>query len=88
MLLLSRTEKEKRVIELATEGKTTREIAKEVHISLKDIGKIIRKITGDEDLSEKEKEDEKEKQKRIKSLCVRSSLSNVQGQEIPCRCGH
>ncbi len=56
------------VIELANEGKTTREIAKEVHISLKDIGKIIRKITGDEDLAEKSKEEEKEKQKRIKSL--------------------
>ena len=56
------------VIELANKGKTTREIAKEVHISLKDIGKIIRKITGDEDLAEKEKEEEKEKQKRIKDL--------------------
>lgn len=36
------------VIELVTEGKTTREIAKTVHISLKDIGKILRKITGDD----------------------------------------
>jgi DNA-directed RNA polymerase specialized sigma subunit len=41
--LLSRKEKEKMVIVLANEGKTTREIAKAVHISLKDIGKIIRK---------------------------------------------
>jgi hypothetical protein len=37
------------VIRLAKEGKTTREIAKIVHMSLKDIGKILRKITGDED---------------------------------------
>ena len=31
------------VIKLAKEGKTTREIAKIVHISLKNIGEIIRK---------------------------------------------
>ncbi|MDF0681266.1 MAG: hypothetical protein P0116_09905 [Candidatus Nitrosocosmicus sp.] len=49
MLLLSRKEKEQLVIKLAKEGKTTREIAKIVHISLKDIGKILQKITGDED---------------------------------------
>ena len=48
-MLLSRKEKEKEVIRLAKEGKTTREIAKIVHMSLKDIGKILRKITGDED---------------------------------------
>jgi DNA-binding CsgD family transcriptional regulator len=48
-LLLSRKEKVELVIKLAQEGKTTREIAKIVHMSLKDIGKILRKITGDED---------------------------------------
>ena len=32
------------VIELAEEGRTTREIAKEVHISLRDIGTIHRGI--------------------------------------------
>jgi transposase len=68
MLLLSRKEKENLVIKLATEGKTTREIAKAVHISLKDIGKIIRKVTGDDESPvEKEKEEEK-KQKWLKSL--------------------
>ena len=55
MLLVSRKEKEKMVIKLANEGKTTREIAKEVHISLKDIGKIIRKETGDDESDIKEK---------------------------------
>ncbi len=57
------------VIRLATEGRTTRQIAKEVHISLKDIGKILRKITGDDDDSpaEKEKEEDK-KQKWLNSL--------------------
>lgn len=67
MLLISRKEKEKQVLELAHEGKTTRDIAKEVHISLKDIGKIIRKATGDyEELQKEEKE--QEKQKRLKAL--------------------
>ncbi len=47
-----------------------REIAKEVHISLKDIGKIIRKITGDEDPNKEGNDEEKEKQKRIKYLSI------------------
>lgn len=47
-LLLSRKEKEQLVIKLAREGKTTRQIAEIVHVSLKDIGAIIRKVTGDE----------------------------------------
>ena len=43
---------------------------KEVHISLKDIGKIIRKETGDDvnETTEKDNEKDKEKQKRLKSL--------------------
>jgi transposase len=66
-MLLTRQEKEKLVVKLANEGKTTRDIAKEVHISLKDIGKIIRKATGDSDSQEDERK-EKEKEKRQKSL--------------------
>jgi len=88
-LLLSRKEKKQLVIQLAQEGKTTREIAKQVHISLKDIGKIQHKLTGDEDLFEVEKQkqkEEKEKQKRkslssyaqaIQMFKDRRSLANV-----------
>ena len=36
------------VIRLAEEGLTTREIAKQVRISLSNIGKILREYTGDE----------------------------------------
>ena len=36
------------VIQLASRGKTTREIAQTVHVSLLDIGKIIRRFTGEE----------------------------------------
>jgi hypothetical protein len=69
-LFLSRKEKEKLVIQLAEEGKTTRDIAKIAHVSLLDIGKIIRKVTGDGEPSQQEieKELEDEKQKKWKSL--------------------
>ncbi len=40
---MSKKEKEKMVIVLANEGKTIRDIAKEVHNSLKDIGKLFEK---------------------------------------------
>ena len=52
-MLLSKKEKEKRVVELANQGKTTREIAKEVRVSLRSIGKILNKETGDDE-AEKE----------------------------------
>jgi hypothetical protein len=74
-VLISRKEKENLVLQLANKGKTTREIAKQVPISLRDIGSIIRKVTeGDDALIEKEKqkkdaeEKEKEKQERLKFL--------------------
>jgi hypothetical protein len=66
-MLLTRNEKEKLVIKLAEEGRTTRDISKEVHISLKDIGKIIRTATGDPDSQEDDKK-LKEKEKRTKTL--------------------
>lgn len=74
-LLLSRKEKEKMVIKLATEGRTTRQIAEFVHISLRDIGRIIAKETGDQELVEEMKqkqESEKEKQNRWKSMSIYS----------------
>ncbi|HEY6535235.1 MAG TPA: hypothetical protein VIY08_05465 [Candidatus Nitrosocosmicus sp.] len=67
-LLLSKKQKEKLVIKLAEEGKTSRDIAKQVHISLKDIGRIIHKATEGDDSDLIEKEQEIEKQKRFKSL--------------------
>ncbi len=67
-LLLSKKQKERLVINLAQEGKTSRDIAKQVHISLKDIGRIIHKATEGDDSDLIEKEQESEKQKRFKSL--------------------
>lgn len=54
-MLLSKKDKEKLVIKLANESKTTKEIAKEVHISLKTIGQILNKVTGDNEDEEKQK---------------------------------
>ncbi len=56
-MLLSKKEKEKLVIKLANDGKTTREIARDAHLSLKTIGQILNKVTGD---------DEAERDQRLK----------------------
>jgi hypothetical protein len=47
--MLSKTEKEQRVIELYQQGKTIREIAHEVHMSFADIGSIRKKVRGLQD---------------------------------------
>jgi transposase len=64
-LLLSRKEKEELVIKLAREGKTTREIAKIAHISLKDIGEIIKKFTGESNSESNEAKKEKERLSKL-----------------------
>ena len=68
-MLISKKEKEKLVIQLAHEGKTTREIAKQVHISLRDIGTIIHKETGEDEFvsKEKQKADELKKEGKDKT---------------------
>jgi DNA-binding CsgD family transcriptional regulator len=43
MMILTREEKERRVLDLYNQGKTYREIAKEARISPRDIGTIVRK---------------------------------------------
>jgi hypothetical protein len=57
-MMLNRTEKEQRVIELYQQGKNIREIAHEVHMSFADIGAIERKVTGLQD-DDKSKEQDK-----------------------------
>lgn len=48
-MILTRQQKVDLVIRLAEEGKSTRQIAEEAHLSLKDIGIIIRTYTGEEE---------------------------------------
>jgi hypothetical protein len=58
--MLSRVEKEQRVIELYKQGRSIREIAHEVHMSFGDIGFIKRKVKGlqdDDDNKSKEQQD-------------------------------
>ncbi len=81
-LLLNRKQKERLVIKLAEEGKTTRDIAKEVHVSLKDIGRIIHKATGDDPDIQK-KEQDTEKQKRLKSLSSYARAFQMFNDEVP-----
>jgi hypothetical protein len=58
-MTLNKTEKEQRVIELYQQGKTIREIAREVHMSFGNIGSIIRKgnRTEEDDNKPKEQQD-------------------------------
>jgi transposase len=47
-MILSKKEKEETVIKLLNDGLKFKDIAKQLHISLSDISKIKRKITGEE----------------------------------------
>ncbi len=49
-MILTRQEKEHLIIKLANQGHSTRDIAKAAHISLKDIGTIIRRHLGEEEV--------------------------------------
>lgn len=51
MQALNRYDKEQLVIELHREGRTIREIAAAAHISFGDIGKIIKRIDGNNDIN-------------------------------------
>ena len=52
---LNKFEKDKRVIEMYLAGKTIREISKEVHMSFRDISKIIKAYEKKQNLALKEK---------------------------------
>jgi hypothetical protein len=47
--VLTRQEKERLVIELYNQGKTIGDIAKEIRMSFRDIGAILRKASGDKE---------------------------------------
>jgi DNA invertase Pin-like site-specific DNA recombinase len=64
-MVLTRSEKEERIIEMYEAGHTIREIAREVHMSFGPIGNIIRKVTGD---SSKDSNNEHIKSKETEAL--------------------
>jgi Mor family transcriptional regulator len=50
--MLTRQEKEKLVINLYNQGKTIRDIAREVRMSFRDIGTILKKASGEKEESQ------------------------------------
>lgn len=69
-MLLFKIQKEHLVIKLDVEDKTTSRHCKGMHISLKDIEKIIHKVTGDDILNKEKTKKELEKQKHLKSFII------------------
>jgi transposase len=65
---LNKFEKEKRVIELHLHGKTIREIAKEVHMSFRDISKLIKSYYKKTRIQQNKKEQENSQSSKIKKL--------------------
>jgi hypothetical protein len=57
MMLLSRLEKEKLVLEYYEQGKTIKEIAKELRMSFRDIGAVLRKASGEKEENEQDKKE-------------------------------
>jgi hypothetical protein len=55
--LLTRSEKERRAIEMYDEGRTYREITKEVHMSPGDISSIIKRHTGEPEKGEQQQQE-------------------------------
>jgi hypothetical protein len=75
---MNRTEKEQCVIRLYNENKSTREIAKLMHMSFRDIGTIIKKVKVESDLERgqpEEEEDIKSKSKTTQAIKLFSELS-------------
>jgi hypothetical protein len=66
---LNKFEKEKRVIELHLQGKTISEIAKEVHMSFRDISKLIKSYDKKTRIQQNKKDD-------IQSIIKKPSLSS------------
>jgi hypothetical protein len=58
MTILTRQERERLVLELYNQGKTYREISKEVRISPRDIGVILNKVIEEKKKTEGSKEEQ------------------------------
>ena len=69
-MVITRQERERLVLDLYNQGKTIREIAKEVRMSFRDIGAILNKA-----LEEKKREGSKEEQDNIESKKNQERLS-------------
>jgi DNA invertase Pin-like site-specific DNA recombinase len=64
MTILTRQERERLVLELYNQGKTYHEIAKEVRISLRDIGVILNRVIEEKSEGSKEEQDHIDSEKK------------------------
>ncbi|HET9773348.1 MAG TPA: hypothetical protein VFP25_00035 [Nitrososphaeraceae archaeon] len=69
---LNKFEREKRVIQLHTDGKTIRQISKEVHMAFRDISKIIKAYDKKSRLENTIENNEINKNQHIKKLSTRN----------------
>ena len=72
MTILTRQEKERLVLELYNQGKTYREISKEVRISPRDIGVILNKVIKVKDREEEQGNDDSDKNQEHQSLSTQA----------------
>src|SRR5215207_6992036 len=71
--MLTRQEREQNVLDLYNQGKTIRDIAKEVRMSFRDIGAVLKK---------EEKEKERQKRQLDSHMSSRDSSSNLRGSSL------
>ena len=71
-LILNKFEKEKKVIELHKEGKTLKEIAILLHMSFRDISRIIKKYERKKELQAKREESNKTNQPKKPSISAQT----------------
>ncbi len=82
ILILNKFEKEKRVIELHKQGRTIRQIAPEVHMSFRDIAKIIKKYERKKELKAKREENKISSQPKKHSISSQAFILFKEGKQI------
>ena len=80
--ILNKFEKEKKVIELHKQGKTLKEIATIVHMSFRDISKIIKKYERQKELQAKKEESNQPSQPKKPSISSKSFMLYQEGKKI------
>ncbi len=81
-LPLNKFEKEKKVIELHKQGKTLKDIATIVHMSFRDIAKIIKKYERQKELQAKKEESNHSSQPKKPSISSQAFILFKEGKQI------
>ena len=79
---LNKFEKEKKVIELHKQGKTLKDIATIVHMSFRDIAKIIKKYERQKELQAKKEESNQSSQPKKPSISSQAFILFKEGKQI------